>query len=257
MAISLLDMKEYYIDLPHQKKAVEYLGRILLKTPAKNKLGLRYETDWIKLSDTDLAWLQRQISLPTLEKVATLWRVQNVVDIRDHVKLFSQRDNPILPYVSCNSSAHAMFVDYVLRVKLGQPGLEDDADYVRKVYSGKYGTYGHNNSMSWDIQSRVVKSYGINANYTNAGKHALIKELTENNMVAPTNFKHKGSLHKSYGGHVVLTVAYDKKKGFLIYDPFGSRMPDYKEPYKGVYWMSENEFNFRWQGLFTKYYGVI
>ena len=51
---------------------------------------------------------------------------------------------------------------------------------------------------------------------------------------------------------------YDSNKGFLIYDPYGSRMPDYKNQTKdgGIYWMNEKEFNARWQFIWTKYLGL-
>ena len=253
MTISLVDCKKYYKNLPHQRQAVEYLGELLFKTPAKKRLGLTTYVDWIDLDDSDLVWLQRQISPKTLNKFAAVWR--NALGKK--VDYFSQRDNKILPYTSCNSSSHAMFVDFILENVLGKPGLVGDDEYVRRVYSGKYGRYGKNNSVSWDIQVRVVRSFGIRARYNNKGKAALIYQITKRGLVAPTNFRHKGPAHRSYGGHVTLATDYDKKKGFLIYDPYGTRMPDYRVKDKGIYWMSEAEFNKRWQGLFTEYLGRV
>ena len=255
--INLVDCKKYYKGLSHQKGAVEYLGGLLLKTPAKNRLHLYDPYDWIELSDKELNWLQDQISNPTLQRFALLWRAEKVMSFDDQIEYFSQRDNKILPYTSCNSSAHAMFVDYVLKTKFGKQGLGTDDEYVSRVYSGKYGRYGRNNSVSWDIQINVVRSFGIKARYNNRGKAALIKELTTNNMVAPANFKHKGSLSSPHGGHVVLIAGWDRKKGFLIYDPYGTRMPSYKDTKNGVYWMSNKEFDRRWQGLFTQYLGKV
>ena len=255
--IKLTDCKKYYKQLPHQKAAVEYLGSLLLKTPAKKKLGLSKLDSWIKKSDEQLVWLQKQISARTLTKFAELWRADLVLSPKKQIEYYSQRDNLILPYTSCNSSSHAMFVDFVLENILGdEDGLHNDNEYVKRVYSGKYGTYGRNNSVSWDIQIRVVKSFGIKAKYNNAGKKALIAEL-EKGMVAPTNFRHKGSMYHSHGGHVVLAADYDPKKGFLLYDPFGNRMPDYRDTKSGVYWMTNQEFDKRWQGLFTQYLGKV
>ena len=73
-AILLTDAKKYYKELPHQNKAVEYLGNLLLKTPAKHRLGLEAIKDWIHLEDSALQWLQRQISKATLETFAILYR---------------------------------------------------------------------------------------------------------------------------------------------------------------------------------------
>ena len=257
MTINLVDIKKYYKGLAHQTKAIIFLGDILLKTPAKKRLSLHSNTDWVKLADNKLEWLQRQISPHTLSKLAAIWRLDHTRSIEEHAVLFSQRDNPIKPLVSCNSSAHAMFVDYVYRNKLGKSGLKTDDDYVRRVYSGKYGSYGSNNSVSWDVQINVVRSYGIKARYSNKGKKALIHELVKNDLVCPANFRHKGSMYNSYGGHVVLIVEYHPSKGFLIYDPFGERMPSYKNKAKGIYWMSNKEFDLRWQGLFTQYLGPV
>lgn len=262
MSISFLDVRKYNKSLPHQVEAIKYLGTLLLRTPAGSKLGLVTPEDWIKVtSDEDLQWLQKQISQPTLEKFTSLWRAENFrydenkfKDIEP--KEFSQRDNPIKPLTSCNSSAHAMFTDFNLRNN-GKAGLNNDDDYVRRVYSGKYGTYAQNNSMSWDVQVNVCRSFGVKAQYTNEGKAALIAELKKGN-VCPLNIWHRGTNKASRsGGHVVLGADYDEAKGFLIYDPFGSRPPQYSDTKNGIYWMREVEFNFRFQGIFTRFLGLV
>ena len=255
--ILLTDAKKYYKELPHQQKAVEYLGNLLLKTPAKLRLGLEAIEDWIHLEDSALQWLQRQISKSTLETFAILYRGEVQSNYKKQIEYYSQLDNKILPYTSCNSSSHAMFVNNVL-LKLDMPGLGGDDEYVKRVYSGVYGTYGRNNSVSWDIQQKVVRSFGIKSKYISGDRSGLIKQVTESNIITPTNFAHKGDMRKPYGGHVVCVAQYDSKKGFLIYDPYGTRMPDYKDQTKdgGIYWMSSKEFNARWQGIWTKYLGI-
>lgn len=72
--ISLVNIKKYYQGLPHQKKAVKFLGNLLLQTPAKDILKLGTAYSWIYLKDEHLIWLQKQISINTLEKVAEIWR---------------------------------------------------------------------------------------------------------------------------------------------------------------------------------------
>lgn len=201
---------KYYGGLPHQDQALIYLDNIF--------------------EGADRATFER------------IWR--------KHFTPFSQRDNPISPTVSCNSSAHAMLVDFMLR-KTKRGSLPNDDQYVRKVYSGEYGSYGSNNSVSWDVQCRVVQSYGFNCKYDNSGKRALIDYLNEG-YIAPCNFKHKGSLRHPYGGHVVVAVDFDDELGFLICDPFGSPMPTYVNKWKLFYWMKETEFDIRTQGLFTR-----
>ena len=254
--ILLTDAKAYYKDLPHQKDAVNFLGELLLKTPAKHRLGLTAIQDWIHLNDSELQWLQRQVSKKTLAKFAIIYRGEVTSNYKEQIERYSQLDNPIKPYTSCNSSSHAMYTNNIL-LAAGKDGLDGDDGYVKKVYSGKYGTYRHNNSMSWDIQQRVVRSYGIKSKYISGDVNGLIKQVNEVNILTPTNFRHKGPARKSYGGHVVCVAQYDIKKGFLIYDPFGSRMPDYRDQTKdsGIYWMTRKEFNYRWQGIWSKYLG--
>ena len=72
--ILLINVKEFYTGLPHQKKAVEFLGNLLANTPAKKRLGLTNPNDWITISDAKLEWLQRQISDETLNQFIELWR---------------------------------------------------------------------------------------------------------------------------------------------------------------------------------------
>jgi hypothetical protein len=254
--ILLTDAKKYYKQLPHQKQAVEYLGDLLLKTAAAKKLGLKSAMDWITKNDTELYWLGLQLSKETLTKFGLLYRNDPTTSATElESKYFSQRDNTIKPFVTCNSSAHAMFIDYYLR-KNNKPGLKSDEDVLKKVFSGKYGAYGKNPSVSWDIQIKVAKSFGVNCKYSNEGKGALIKVLNEGG-ICPLNIYHKGSSKSSRGGgHIVVAVDYDKSKGFYIHDPYGNRPPTYNT-LQGKYWMSESEFDWRFQGLFTKYLGLI
>ena len=258
MTISFLDVKKYYKEEEHQVEAVEYIGELLLTTPVKDILNLTDAQSWIRLDNKFIEWLQRQIGPLTLHKFETLWRTPKVVPtVEQQVKYFSQRDNKILPYTSCNSSSHAMFADFVLKVKLGKEGLHNDDEYVSRVYSNKYGTYGKNNSMSWDVQMNVLRSFGIKAKYNNQGKAALIKQL-EGDMIAPINIWHKGTSRGSRaGGHVCVAVDYLPEKGFLIFDPYGTRPPYYNKPSHGTYWLSNAEFNWRFQGLFTEYLGPV
>lgn len=260
MSLSFLNVKKYYQPEvnPHQLEAVSYIGDLLLTTPVKSILNLNTNTDWVNLDDKYLEWLQRQIGPLTLNKFKTLWRSKKVVPtVEEQVKYFSQRDNKILPYVSCNASSHAMFADFILTSILNKEGLTNDDEYVSRVYSGKYGTYGKNNSLSWDVQMNVLRSFGIKAKYNNQGKAALIKYL-EGDMIAPINIWHRGTSRATRaGGHVCVAVDYLKGKGFFIFDPFGTRPPYYNETSKGTYWMTESEFDFRFQGLFTQYLGPV
>lgn len=224
--IDLKDVKKYYVGLPHQKAAVSWLGGLLLNTPAKNRLKLETEMSWLNCVSDQLDWLQNQISEGTLEKFAALWRLPNNTQGID-ITLFSQRDNSILPFVTCSSSSHAMYVDHQLR-RNGKNGLSSDEGYLRRVFSGKYGKYGKNPSISWDIQTRVCYSYGISSKYIwNSDLTGLAREV-EKNGSSVINIYHKGT-HKGNrgGGHVVLLADLNKDRA-LIHDPYGTRPPHYR-----------------------------
>lgn len=223
--INLKDVKKYYIGLPHQKAAVSWLGSLLLNTPAKERLNLTDETSWLNCTSDKLEWLQTQISAKTLEKFATLWRLPVNTQGQD-IQLFSQRDNSILPYVTCSSSSHAMYVDHQLRRK-GKSGLSSDEGYLRRVFSGKYGKYGNNPSVSWDIQTNVCRSYGIESKYVwNSDLTGLAREVEENGS-SVINIYHKGTNRRNRGGGHVVLLAGMSKDSVLIHDPYGTRPPNY------------------------------
>jgi hypothetical protein len=255
--ISLVNAKKYYKYLPHQIEAIEYLGKLLLSTPAAKTLQLINSLDWIRRNDTQLLWLELQLSKTTLEKFALLYRNSIISSSEElQVKYYSQRDNSIKPLVTCNSSSHAMFIDYYLR-KNNLKGLNTDNQVIDKVFSGKYGTYGSNSSVSWDVQVNVAKSFGINCKYSNKGKQSIIDILSKGG-ICPFNIYQKGTTKFNRGGgHVVVGVDYDKSKGFYIYDPYGSRPPSYSQPSQGKYWMSEQEFNWRHGGIHTVFLSLM
>jgi hypothetical protein len=104
-----------------------------------------------------------------------------------------------------------------------------------------------------------VRSFGIKSKYISGDKTGLIQQVNQFNLITPTNFAHKGDIRNPHGGHVCAVAQFDSKKGFLIYDPYGSRMPDYSNQTSdgGIYWMSDAEFNKRWQNIWTKYLGLV
>ena len=223
--VKLKDVVQFYTGVDHQKAAISWLGGLLLHTPAKNRLNLTDEMSILKLTPDQLDWLQRQISEPTLIRFTTLWRLPKTSDGTD-AALFSQRDNSILPYVTCSSSSHAMYVDHQLR-RRGKPGLSSDEGYLRRVFSKKYGTYGKNPSVSWDIQTNVCKSYGVNSKYIwNSDLKGLAAEI-EKNGSSVVNIYHKGTNRNNRGGgHVVLATEITPE-GVTIHDPYGTRPPNY------------------------------
>ena len=251
--INLTDVKKYYKGLPHQVEAVHYLGNLLLRTPAKKRLNLSNPESWLRCTNYDLNWLQRQISNDTLENFADIWR--NKIDVKP--TYFSQLDNPIKPYVTCNSSSHAMYTDYYLR-KGGKEGLGSDNEFVKRVFDAKYGGKNFKNpSVVWDIQVNVCRSFGIDMRYYWDGNlKKLQQELKKG--VSCINIYHKGNSKATRGGgHVILAIDYVPGRGYLVADPFGSRRGNYTDRNNGFYWISESEFSWAWQGCRTVFKGYL
>lgn len=78
--INFSNVKKFYKELDHQKKAIIWLGSILLETPAKSKLNLSNASDWIERSDEDLEWLKLQLSDKTLNTFITKWHDTSELD---------------------------------------------------------------------------------------------------------------------------------------------------------------------------------
>ena len=233
MTIKLLDVKKYYKGIPHQKIAVSFLHEILLNTPAKERLGLSTQKTFLELSDDRIEWLQRQLEgTSTLNKFAELWRADSIdTENTSEVvaKIFSQRDNSILPYVTCSSSSHASYVDYLYR-KWGKEGLSSDEEYLKKVFSGKYSRVGssRNKSIYWEVHDSVLKDYGINSKYIWNGDLNGLKKEVEKNGASVINIFHKGTSRSNRGGgHVVLATQFHPNGAVDILDPFGERPPYY------------------------------
>lgn len=250
--INLTEVKKYYTGLPHQKEAIHFLGNLLLDTPAKKRLNITSPDSWISNSNTDLEWLQLQLSSDTLENFTDIWRQKK--DIQP--SYFSQRDNKILPLVTCNSSSHAMYTDYYLRLN-GKQGLGGDDEFVRRVFDSKYGGKSFNNpSVVWDVQVNVCRSFGVITKYYWDGNlPKLHKSLKEG--VSCINIYHNGNSKVSRsGGHVILAIDYVPGRGYLVADPFGNRAGNYSDRNNGMYWFSESEFSWRWQGCRTEFKGL-
>jgi uncharacterized protein YvpB len=264
--ILLINAKKYYKELPHQKEAVEYLGNLLLNTPAKQRLSLKTKTDWIKSDDKWLEWLQNQISSNTLEKFASIWRQDvkaenaephppsdKVIEQARKQVYYIQLDNNRKPYSVCNSVAHAMLLKYMLPKALPNDRNADQV-YVNKVLSGAFGRKGYRNpSIYWDVQSNGMKYYGLNTRINTSHDRPALESQVSKGIPTPVNISYKSS------GHVICLVGVDATH-FDVFDPYGEM--DYVsgryirytnvEFNSGKYRVSKAGFYRRWQSVFTQ-----
>lgn len=266
MSIQLTDAKKYYKELAHQKKAVEYLGGLLLNTPAKQTLNLKTNLDWIKLEDEKINWLQNQISVSTLNKFTELWRqtttveeakvvtpVDKVIDETRKQVYYIQLDNNLKPYSVCNSVSHAVVLKYFKPNALSD-SRNADQEYVNKVLKGDFGRKDASNpSIYWDVQANGMKHYGINVRTNTSGDKAALEKQVSKGIPTPVNIAYKDS------GHVICLVQCDDTH-FDVFDPYGEM--DYstgkyirftnQEFNSGKYRVSKKGFYSRWQGVFTQ-----
>lgn len=266
MTISLIKVKEHYKGLPHQQEAVEYLGNLLIHTPAKQRLGMTNSSDWLKASPLWLEWLQRQITDRTLEKFAEIWRGESnkdkvevstdkdkiIEDTREHV-YYIQLDNNKKPYSVCNSVAHAMMLKYLKPEALGNDSNADQA-YVNRVLAGEFGRKGYRNpSIYWDVQAAGMKAHGINVRINTNHDRSGLEAQVAKGIPTPVNIAYKSS------GHVICLVGVDDTH-FQVFDPYGEM--DYvsgvyirftnQQFDSGKYRVSKKGFYRRWQSVYTE-----
>lgn len=273
--VKLTDVPTFYKDLPHQQHAVKWLGGNLLTADiAKEKLNLETEFDWLRRSPSQIEWLQKQISIPTLQTFTKKWRHQDGIkfidsdddpeDIKVYKKLpyFTQLDNPIKPHSTCFSSSTWMAKESIFYTG------KDDANYVKQVMGGKFGRKGYSNpSIYWDVHVKGLAFYGIKAqiNWSNSWDEA-INQFEETGFLTPINLLHRRHISNPGGGHIVCLGALERdangnKTGRIeVRDPYGelnliNGTSDLKA--SGIYYATLKNLRRRWQGLSIKYLGKL
>lgn len=157
-----------------------------------------------------------------------------------------QRDNLRDSWRTCNTSANAMYLDWLLRV-IGKKGLGvlsngtlNDNEYLRTVF-----TIG-DSPQHW-VQTQAIKKYGFNTKWMTDRDLPFVKDLLNTGFPVVTNILHKGSIKNPHGGHVITLIGY-RNNTFTCHDPWGTLSSAYTNHNGKFSKISENEFIRRWQG---------
>ncbi len=222
MHLDLSKIGVYYKQLKHQDAAIAWLEMQLSKYGFGN-------VRLLELPIQSLVNLQEKIGKKTMQNFTDQWRADSVSteERTSHLaQYFSQIDNPILPFTTCNSSANAMLLK-----TLKPTAIADDAEYVRKVfaYGAKSGFKG-NVSIYHSIHTKILDDYGLKTEWRcDLNAKRLSEELQHAPMVV--NILHKGAISTNKdsrsclgGGHMILlhTITNDAVPKIKYHDPFGA-----------------------------------
>jgi Peptidase_C39 like family len=161
------------------------------------------------------------------------------LNIGTRTSYYSQRDNYTMPGRTCNASANAMWLDWVLRAT-GRSGLDGDNQYLRTVLEIGDTIYHEN-------QTAAIKKHGFNSTWRTDADHALVDGLVDAGIPVVVNILHRGKIQAPRGGHIILLCG---KRGdsWIAQDPYGTLISDYSE-FDGKYSrIGDREFLARWQG---------
>ena len=159
--------------------------------------------------------------------------------LKTKVRYFSQRDNYTQPHRTCNSSANAMYLDWLLRAT-GKPQLPNDDEYLRKVLS--YGdTTFHIN------QTRAISAWGFETTWATDANADLVAELLRLGFPVVVNIKHRGLPEKPQGGHVIILIGL-RGDDWIAHDPYGSLNSKYRVTNGAYSKIADREFLSRWEG---------
>lgn len=137
-----------------------------------------------------------------------------------NVPWYPQTDNYTLPDSTCNSSACAMYLEFLKPGSLPSGAKGDDA-YLKKVLAiGK--------STDHEVQTKVLRSYGVNSIFRyDMSFEDLDKELSEGRPVV-IGFLHRGTESSPSGsGHMIIVVGKTENGDYICNDPYGDLADGY------------------------------
>lgn len=166
------------------------------------------------------------------------------VNLDIKVKYESQLDNYQMRYRSCNSSAHAMYLNYLLEAT-SQNKYVTDNTYLKQVLQIADTT------VHW-AHTSLLQKYGFNTRWdTDADIDEIILTL-EAGIPVTCNINHHPVdwvNQQVYGGHIIVLIGYNAQtKMFITHDPFGDINTGYKNRNGAYNKMSKAQFKIRTQG---------
>ena len=201
MEIDLQNFFKFYDEKnPKHRAAVDDLERVLLQ---KAPELLQDSANWVRIYRTP--------NVPETPKGKIL-----------NVPWYSQVDNYTLPDSTCNSSACAMFLEFLKPGSL-PPGPKGDDEYLRKVLAlGK--------STDHAVQTRVLESYGLKSVFRYDLDFAdLDRELAAGRPVV-IGILHRGTESAPRGGHVIIVIGKTDSGDYVCHDSYGSILSNYTGP---------------------------
>ena len=123
----------------------------------------------------------------------------------------SQRDNLEDWWRTCNSSSHAMLVNFL------KPGaIAGDDDYCQRFVKGRF------DSTDWDGHTTALRKLGIESVYRTDLDYKDLDRSLEAGYPVVIGVLHKGSLKAPTGGHVIICIGRDANRtGYTCHDPWG------------------------------------
>jgi hypothetical protein len=237
---------QFHKDLPHQVESFNWLGSRL------HKFGYG-KVNFSLLTYDELDSLWATLSEATQNEFVSIYRndpSEVAVDPTREIAYFSQLDNTIKPYVTCNSSANAVLLKTMIPSALGNGANADDA-YVKRIMSGEFGYKGTSNpSIYHDAHTRALMAYGLKTEWLTGVTAAKLMDIVSKQKVTVVNILHKGAAPRLYGGHVIAIVG-KTDKCFKIHDSYGELnyvAGIYNTRATGKYEVSFASFFARYQG---------
>lgn len=153
---------------------------------------------------------------------------------------FSQRDNYTMPHRTCNSSANAMYLDWLLACTKGKR-LGGDDGYLKRVLAIGDTIYHEN-------QTATLKQYGFSTKWIDDDSDIdFVEGLLDVGIPVVVNILHRGTRNAPRGGHVIMLVGI-KGSDYLAQDPYGTLDSNYSDTNGRLDGIDRSEFASRWQG---------
>lgn len=122
----------------------------------------------------------------------------------------SQRDNIEEYWRTCNTSSHAMLLNFL------KPGsIKSDDDYFRRFVRPV------GDSADWSIHTKALRKFGIESEFRTDMEYKDIDRQLDRGIPVPIGVLHKGVIGQGvFGGHVLLLIGRDGDD-YVANDPWG------------------------------------
>ena len=152
---------------------------------------------------------------------------------------FGQRDNYTMPHRTCNSSANAVYLDW-LRAVTGRDRLDGDDGYLRVVLS-------HGDTIQHWAQTAALKDYGWSTQWLTDNDWLFIDELEKAGIPVVCNILHRGKAPNYTGGHIVTIIGEDGDN-YILHDSYGWLTSNYSKTNGAFSRVPKSEMRARSQG---------